>query len=762
MAAAESVAQQSVHEFRLRVMLPVVVVTLGAVLLAAFGLYWATTRGDQISIDRQVREVRNAIKSAVEDVIQTQKSAAIWDDAVLELRKSDPDWHWVDEKLGGWLRTRFDHHQVYILNSDDMPVYAMDDGVRVKPAQFEAIRAASRHLVDRVRGRPVEPGRNGGQAGFWVSSSNDTETGEGPLAASDVLSVFGHPAAVSAMRNVPMTEKVNRTPGQEPVMISVRFLDGIFLQQLAKRHLIDSPRFSTSAAQEPGEQTLPLLAADGGLIGTIFWRPDLPGSKLLLALAPITALTIGAMVLLMGMLAHWLLRSRRQQQATMDELKNAMIELKANETQAQHLAFHDPLTGLPNRAMFTDRLDQTLAEGNPATVLLLDLDRFKHVNDTLGHAAGDALIRDFGCRLMEIVRSSDIVARLGGDEFAVLCRDLRGQSDIEALSQRLVETVRRPFTLLGSHVFVGVSVGVSTASVGTSDRLELMRKADIALYRAKADGRDCYRLFTPAMDDAVKMRGTIEEELRTALTTGEGLVVYYQPQVSCNNQAMVGLEALVRWQHPTRGLISPQQFIHVAEETGLICRLGEWVLQQSCMVSQRWPELFMAVNFSPVQFRSPGFADRVLQIVRDSGADPRRIELEVTESVLLDDGTIVREALDQLRAAGFRVALDDFGTGYSSLSYLRQFAVDKIKIDRSFVQPLWQSVDAAAIVTAILTLGHAMGLTVTAEGVETPDQHRFLKAAGCDMMQGYLFSPAVPEANIADFIAAGDFTRGAA
>jgi EAL domain-containing protein (putative c-di-GMP-specific phosphodiesterase class I) len=270
-------------------------------------------------------------------------------------------------------------------------------------------------------------------------------------------------------------------------------------------------------------------------------------------------------------------------------------------------------------------------------------------------------------------------------------------------------------------------------------------------------------VFTPSMDDSVKMRGTIEEELRAALASGQGLVVYYQPQIACLSGAMVGLEALVRWQHPTRGLISPQQFIGVAEETGLICRLGEWVLQEACALSCRWPQLFVAVNFSPTQFRSPGFAERVLEIVRESGADPRRIELEVTESVLLDDGNLVRDALERLRRAGFRIALDDFGTGYSSLSYLRRFEVDKIKIDRSFVQPLWQSVDAAAIVTAVLTLGHAMGLTVTAEGVETAEQHHFLEAAGCDMMQGYLFSPAVPEARIAEMLAAAPTRkRGAA
>jgi diguanylate cyclase (GGDEF)-like protein len=763
MATTASAAGQSVQEFRWRVMLPVALVTLGAVLLAAFGLYWATTRSDTISIERQTREMRNAIASSVEELVQSQRGVAVWPEGVVELRKPNPDWHWVDDNMAFWLHSVFDHHQFYILNAQDAPIYAMNDGVRVEPGRYNRIHAASRRLVDIVRGRSVAPASSPDYpAGLRFHPWRAGKYGQEPLYASDVMSLIGRPAVVSVMRSVPLSDEIEVQPGNEPLIVSVRFLDLNFLQQLSMRNLIERPRFSNASEPEPGEQMLPLISKNGLVIGHIFWRPDLPGTKVMQALAPITAITTGVMALIMGLLARWLLWSRRQQQATLDELNTALIELKASEAQAQRLAFHDVLTGLPNRALFNDKLDQTLAAAQPATVLLLDLDRFKHVNDTLGHAAGDALIREFGARLAEIVRASDLVARLGGDEFAILCAGIRSSTDIEALCGRILEAVRRPFNLLGSHVFVGVSVGVSI-SCNCSDRVELMRKADIALYRAKADGRDCSRVFTPSMDDSVKLRGTIEEELRAALATGEGLVVHYQPQIACLSGAMVGLEALVRWQHPTRGLISPQQFIGVAEETGLICRLGEWVLQEACAVSRRWPGLFVAVNFSPTQFRSPGFAERVLEIVHESGADPRSIELEVTESVLLDDGNLVRDALERLRGAGFRIALDDFGTGYSSLSYLRRFEVDKIKIDRSFVQPLWQSVDAAAIVTAVLTLGHAMGLTVTAEGVETAEQHHFLEAAGCDMMQGYLFSPAVPEARIAEMLAAAPArTRGAA
>jgi diguanylate cyclase (GGDEF)-like protein len=605
-----------------------------------------------------------------------------------------------------------------------------------------------------VRGRAPAP-LDISPDSIGLPPSSPMRHGDNPLYAAGLMSLFRRPAAVSVMRNMPMTEDVERRPGQEPLIVSVRFLDSLFLLHLSSRHLIDGPRFSRLPATQEGEHVLPLVESGGDLIGYMFWRPELPGTTVMRTLAPFTVLATGSMILIMTLLAGWLFRSMRQQHAIMDELRDS-------EAQAQKLALHDTLTGLPNRGMFNGQLDHVIATGQPAALLLLDLDRFKHVNDTLGHAAGDMLIREFGERLTQLVRERDTVARLGGDEFAILCVDTRHDGDVESLCQRIVEAIRLPFNLGGTNVFVGVSVGVCTVPTYGGDRIDLMRKADIALYRAKAEGRDCYRVFTLAMDETVRMRGAVEDELRTALTKGNELVVYYQPQVRCGDQSIIGLEALVRWQHPTRGLIPPHHFITIAEETGLINEMGDWLLREACRASECWPHLFVAVNLSPVQFRSPDFADRMLAIIRQCKADPRRIELEVTESVLLDNDALVRSALERLRGAGFRVALDDFGTGYSSLGYLRQFQVDKIKIDRSFIEPLWTSADAAAIVTAVLTLGHAMGLTVAAEGVETLDQQRFLVAAGCDVMQGYLYSPAVPEHAIARMIAAGKQARGAA
>jgi diguanylate cyclase (GGDEF)-like protein len=738
-------APLSVRDIRLRVLLPVIAATLGAVLLAFAGLWWATTHGDTISVERQRRAIRGAIAAEIDTVAQSQQRVAIGDETALELRKPRPDLARFDAGAA-YLHDQFRHDALYILDADDNPIYAMLNGQRRPASGYEDAQADLRRLVDKARGRirvPSNPHER--LPGLPLHPKSSTRTSDIAVHATALVEVLGRPAAASVMLNVPSSEEVERTPGREPLFISLRYLDEAFLQDLSRHHQINMPRFSRIADPGTGEQALPLTAETGGGIRYVLWRPERPGTQMMHSMAPVIAGAFGIMAFAMVLLARLLYRALRQQQTI-------MAELNASEAQAQHLAIHDVLTGLPNRAMFNGRLDHALARNEPATLLLLDLDRFKSVNDTLGHGAGDLLIREFGERLLGIVRGRDLVARLGGDEFGILCSGVMSTDEVATLCQRMTETVRRPFNLVGTYVSVGVSIGVSTSGNSPANRSELVRKADVALYRAKAEGRDCYRVFCPGMDASVKLHGEIETELREALETGEGLDVHYQPQVACRSGKIVGLEALARWCHPTRGIVSPQQFIAIAEESNQICKLGEWVLYEACRASRRWPELFMAVNFSPMQFRTPGFAERVISIVREIGANPAQIEVEVTESVLLDNDDLVREALAALRAHGFRVALDDFGTGYSSLSYLRRFQVDKIKIDRSFVQPLYQDADAVAIVTAVLTLGHAMGLSVTAEGVETPEQHRFLEAAGCDLMQGFLFSPAVPEEEIAKMV----------
>jgi len=425
-------------------------------------------------------------------------------------------------------------------------------------------------------------------------------------------------------------------------------------------------------------------------------------------------------------------------------------DLRESEAYVRWLACHDALTGLSNRTALFSRIESAIAKaasgGARSVLFYLDLDGFKKVNDTWGHLAGDELLIQFGKRLREVVDAADTVARIGGDEFAVLVEE-RDDFDAETMAASFVKLAARPFGVLSTTAFVGTSVGVITADASAVAGGELARKADSALYEAKKR-RNRYVLYNDELDAALAHRRDVERLLDDALVTGEGLSCHYQPIVRASDGKIIGLEALARWRHPRLGVIPPVQFIPVAEETGLIDRLGEWVLRTACARVVGVDDLFVAVNVSAVQLRDDGFADMVLGVLKRTGLPPSRLELEITETAIVNaDGMAVR-LLKQLRHVGVRVSLDDFGTGYSSLTLLKDLDVDKVKIDRSFVQMAPTAEDSAAIVRAVSNLGAALGLSVVAEGVETEQQRAFLCEAGCDELQGYLFSPGVPEDRI--------------
>jgi diguanylate cyclase (GGDEF)-like protein/PAS domain S-box-containing protein len=426
------------------------------------------------------------------------------------------------------------------------------------------------------------------------------------------------------------------------------------------------------------------------------------------------------------------------------------------EAHSRFLAFHDPLSGLANRTLLTERVEQALsrmgAVGHTSALLYIDLDRFKEVNDRHGHPAGDELIREFANRLTGLVRSSDTVARIGGDEFAILISDMDDSSFLPDLCQRVLEAARQPFEVAGMRAFVDASIGAVIADRFDVRCMDLLRKADVALYKAKTGGRSCFRIFSEEMDRHRRIRSLIEAELRDTLNTGRGLTLFYQPLYSNEDEQMVGLEALVRWEHPELGMLAPAQFLPVAEETGLIVPLGYWVIAEACRTVAQWPDIPVAVNLSPVQLRNTDLSDRVLGIVRDCGLDPNRLQLEITESAILNADPTVIASLRKLRGAGVKIALDDFGTGYSSLTHLRNLDVDKVKIDRSFVQFLGQSVDSNVIVQAVANIGKTLGLVVTAEGVETKEQRIFLSATGCTELQGYLFSKPLSENALSELL----------
>jgi diguanylate cyclase (GGDEF)-like protein len=434
------------------------------------------------------------------------------------------------------------------------------------------------------------------------------------------------------------------------------------------------------------------------------------------------------------------------------DLQSQTSERARAEAQIAHMAHHDALTGLPNRVNFREEMAKALArtrQGQSLAILCLDLDRFKGVNDTLGHPVGDTLLQLVAERLRECVRETDSIARLGGDEFAIVQVGCDQPIGSTALAQRLITSLSEPYEVDGHWVMIGASVGISVAPNDGDDPDQLLKNADMALYRAKTDGRGTYRFFEPEMDARMQARRELEMDLRKAVAQDE-LEVYYQPLINLKKNKISGFEALVRWNHPTRGKISPAEFIPLAEEIGVINPLGEWVLNQACFDAMKWPKgIKVAVNLSSAQFRSGTLVFEVVSALAASGLSPHRLELEVTETIMLMDTEATLTTLHQLRELGVRISMDDFGTGYSSLSYLRKFPFDKIKIDQSFIRDLSEGDDTVAIVRAVTSLGESFGMSTTAEGVETEEQLHRLRAEGCTEVQGYLFSAPVPAKKLA-------------
>ncbi|HXH02675.1 MAG TPA: EAL domain-containing protein [Candidatus Competibacteraceae bacterium] len=425
------------------------------------------------------------------------------------------------------------------------------------------------------------------------------------------------------------------------------------------------------------------------------------------------------------------------------------------ETRLQHLAHHDPLTGLPNRALFQSRLIQACAQAKQnkllCALLYLDLDHFKDINDSLGHHAGDCLLQEVSRRLSRCVRASDTVARLGGDEFAIILVGLRHPQDASRVAMSIIEAIAEPVPFQGKVIQTSTSIGITLCPQDGDDFQQLLVNADLALYQAKARGRGLYDFFAKALRAQVEARQAIEQELRRALAQGE-FVLHYQPQINLNSGALVGLEALLRWQHPQRGLLLPAEFLPVAEDSGLIVAIGQQVLYQACMQIQAWREAGLApprvaINLATAQFKQGDLTQEIRQALVEAGLDPCCLEMEITEGTILEQGSAdIQHTLEQIQRMGVSIALDDFGTGYASLTHLKRFPVDRLKIDRSFIQHLGQDTDDDAIVRAVIQLGHSLGLEVVAEGIETEEQWRYLRLLGCDTGQGCLFGRPQPAA----------------
>ena len=428
-----------------------------------------------------------------------------------------------------------------------------------------------------------------------------------------------------------------------------------------------------------------------------------------------------------------------------------ITERRRAEMKIAHMARHDALTDLPNRVLLRERLTEALGHvgrGQRLAVLCLDLDQFKNVNDTLGHPIGDELLRVVADRLRSCVREMDTISRVGGDEFSIIHTNVADANDAERLARRISEVISAPYDLHGHLVMISTSIGIALAPADGTEADDLLKNADMALYGAKADGRGVYRFFEPTMDSRMKARRTLELSLRKALERGE-FELYYQPAIDLRSEGVRCCEALLRWHHPERGTVSPAEFIPIAEEIGLIVPIGEWVIRRACADAVTWPEnVTVAVNLSPTQLSSANLLPTVLSALAASQLSPNRLELEITEAVLMQNTDATLRTLHQLRALGIRISMDDFGTGYSSLSYLRSFPFDKIKIDRCFVSGLDESEQSAAIVRAVADLAESLSMTTTAEGVETLAQLDRVRELGCTEVQGYYYSPPVPLAEL--------------
>jgi len=443
-----------------------------------------------------------------------------------------------------------------------------------------------------------------------------------------------------------------------------------------------------------------------------------------------------------------------------------ITDRKVLEEQLKHQAFHDPLTGLANRALFVDRVEHALARGERdgmrVAVLFVDLDDFKTINDSLGHNGGDEVLVAVAGRLRECFRPGDTFARFGGDEFAILVEDT-SLSNATSVAYRIVDALGEPFSIGGREVMIHASVGIEFAEAQGTRTDELLRNADVAMYVAKGKGKARYQLFEPSMHTAALRRLEIKADLRRAVEKDE-FVLHYQPIVSLNGGALLGMEALVRWNHPERGLLPPLDFISVAEQSGLITPLGRWVLREACRQATKWPlsnpSISLSVNVSTTQFQQPGLVEDVANALWDSGLDPSILTLEITESVLVHDTDAVIEKLHRLKDFGVKVAIDDFGTGYSSLGYLKRFPIDILKIDKSFIDGVGNGAEEAAIAQAIIKLGESLGLEVVAEGIELPEQIDALQLLRCERGQGFFFSAPVDAETMGGLLANGSFPVG--
>jgi diguanylate cyclase (GGDEF)-like protein len=715
---------------RLSVVVPIGVIVAVAIVCIVVAVLSSAQRADVVAVDHEKQLFSRAITNYGERVLREVESVASSDGAVQNVRRSfDPEW--AQQRIGLWLETYFDHDYIFIFDGRDDLIYSM---VGHRPADmkwFANARPGLVPVIEDMRGRDMNL-----QGAIRLGQTTLAEGGVHQQTAV-ISRLMGRPAVIAAVAVGPAGAIPASPESAAPIVVSVKFIDDGVLSSIAAQLRLTNLRKIDEGPVPIGDLAYVLSGPDGRLITRFAWTPKQPGAEIVHNVVPFIVVALIGFALL----AAFVLRYMRRTAAA----------IAAGESRLRHLAMHDPLCGLPNRIFFSERLEAAIEEvrgGNaPAAVFYIDLDHFKDVNDTLGHHVGDELIRNVTLRLSHTLRGGDLVARLGGDEFAVISSVAGDSEKMMGLAQRIIAAICAPYAINAQNIIIGASIGIAVIDNKCGTATDIMRYADMALYRAKNEGRNRACIYDAAMDADLSTRKLLEADLREAIEN-DRLQLLYQPIVNKSGEMVVGVEALCRWTHPTRGEVPPTEFIAIAEHSGLIIDLGNWVLRRACIDGKAWPDLTVSVNVSSLQFRRIDFVEVVERILKETHFDPARLELELTESVLLGNVDTAEDAMLRLKALGVRLALDDFGTGYSSLLYLRRFPFDKLKIDRSFVLSIEKAADAAAIVHAIVSLGRGLGMKVTAEGVETADQQLFLRAAGVHSMQGFRFGRPVTVAEI--------------
>ena len=707
--------------FLLSVLVPVLLSVVFTFSLVGVLIYVSAQKSDEQAIEREETLVRHHLDQLPEMLSQAQANVVGWDDALIAVEPPfDSDW--VAANLGESLYETAGVDMVFLLDANLMPVFAMFEGQTINHSIYKRYEAVFAPFVKRLR----EIDWQGALGAYTEGTSHVLPT------IGDAMVLEQRPALVSFMPVASDSGRFTYRPGSEYIHIAIQFLDEEVARQTNNRLLINGGHFdSVDEAPHPGEIDIAVTDRAGKVITNFSWYPDQPGAGILADGMPAMLIGFAVTLAIVAALIYGLRRSTRQ--------------IEASRTAAQHMAFHDKLTGLANRALFEDRLNTAIASArrgpNGIALMMIDLDRFKQVNDTLGHEAGDDMIRQVAGRLRPLLRESDTIARLGGDEFAVIQTDVHTISDVTIVAERIINAIAAPFEVAHSQAFVGASIGIALAPTDALASVELARKADIALYEAKANGRNQYKQFEDQMSEAVRRRQTVEEELRDALGRSDGLDVDFVPLIRADGSQIVGVTAEIVWNHPTLGSIDRERFIPVAESCGLIEPLGDFILQTACEFGAKRPGLRVGVRAYAAQLRNPSFFNKLFTLIDETGMQPEDLELEIGEDMMSDKEPEASATLRKLSGVGVNIALGDFGSGFRTLALLQKYQVNRINIDRDFFDQLADCPDPEAITHAVVWLARAIGVEVSAEGIDTADQKSFLHRMGVMSFQGEAFTP---------------------